>query len=111
MPHGKATEWYESGALKSVRNFENGLLDSDGKNPAVVMYSEDHVMLEVQDYRRGEPIGTHVKYHPNGKEAHKMTFKEGKKEGKELFYSAEGKLAGEGEYRAGVPVGKHWRDP
>ena len=85
IPHGKATEWYENGALKTVRNFENGLLDSDGKNPAMVMYSEDHIMIEVQDHRRGEPIGTHVKYHPNGKESHKLTFKEGKKEGKELF--------------------------
>jgi antitoxin component YwqK of YwqJK toxin-antitoxin module len=110
MPHGKATEWYESGALKSVRNFINGVLDSDGKNPAVVLYSEDHAMIEVQDYRRGEPIGTHVKYHPNGKEYYKISYKEGKKEGKELCYSPEGKITGEGEYKAGIPIGKHWRN-
>ncbi|HUD01517.1 MAG TPA: toxin-antitoxin system YwqK family antitoxin, partial [Rhabdochlamydiaceae bacterium] len=109
MPHGKGTEWYENGALKALRHYENGVLDSDGKNPAVVIYSEDHAMIEVQDYRRGEPIGTHVKYHPNGKESYKMAYKEGKKDGKELYYSADGKLTGEGEYKEGIPMGKHWR--
>ncbi|MGH7890058.1 MAG: toxin-antitoxin system YwqK family antitoxin, partial [Thermodesulfobacteriota bacterium] len=109
MPHGKATEWYESGAVKMISNYEHGLLDSNGKNPAKVVYSEDHAMMEVQDYRRGEPIGTHVKYHPNGKEAYKISYKNGKKEGKELFYATDGKLVGEGEYREGASIGKHWR--
>ncbi|HVX00932.1 MAG TPA: toxin-antitoxin system YwqK family antitoxin, partial [Candidatus Babeliaceae bacterium] len=49
VPHGKATEWYESGAVKSMSHYEKGLLDSNGKNPALVIYSEDHAMLEVQD--------------------------------------------------------------
>ena len=109
MIHGKAMEWYESGSLKSVRNFEKGVLDTDGKGPALIVYSEDHAMLEVQDYRRGEMIGTHMKYHPNGKEAVKVSYKNGKKDGKEVFYSAEGKMLGEGEYREGTPVGKHAR--
>lgn len=110
VPHGTALEWNEGGSLKISRHFENGSLNSDGKKPAVVVYGEGHAFQEVQDFRMGEPIGTHVKYHPNGKEAYKVSFKEGKKEGKEQFFGSDGKLIGEGEYRNGTPIGKHFRN-
>ncbi len=39
-----------------------------------------------------------------------MLYKEGKKEGKERFYAEDGLLLGEGEYKKGKPIGKHWRN-
>jgi antitoxin component YwqK of YwqJK toxin-antitoxin module len=110
LMHGTALEWYSTGALKSTKQLQKGVLHSDGKNSAVVAYSEDHAIQEVQDYDQGAPIGTHVKYHLNGKEKYRMPYKNGKKEGKEKFFSTEGKLIGEGEYRHGIKVGTHWRN-
>jgi len=110
VPHGHAMDWYESGALKASRRFDKGLLHSDGKNPAVVVYNEEHAIQEVQDFQHGEAIGTHLRYHPNGKESYKVLYKNGKKEGKEQFFSKEGKLLGEGLYQAGIAIGKHWRN-
>ncbi|HEY2810123.1 MAG TPA: toxin-antitoxin system YwqK family antitoxin [Rhabdochlamydiaceae bacterium] len=109
VPHGNALEWYESGALKASLRYQNGLLHSDGKNPAAVTYAEDRSIQEVKDFSLGQPIGTHLKYHPNGKEQHKIHYKNGKKQGKEQLFSAEGKLLGEGEYNEDMPTGKHWR--
>lgn len=110
VPHGHAMEWYESGGLKASRRFDRGLLNSDGKNPAVIIYNEDHGIQEVQDFQQGEPVGVHLKYHPNGKESYKVAYKEGKRDGRELFFSQEGKLLGEGFYQLGLPTGKHWRN-
>jgi len=110
LPHGNAMEWYPNGSLKKVVHYERGVVDSDGKNPAIVIRSEDYTLLEVQDFRGGEPIGTHIKYHPNGREAYRCSYKEGKQDGKELFLSKDGKVLGEGVYQEGVSIGKHWRN-
>lgn len=109
VPHGVAMQWYEGGALKSSLSYREGLLHSEGKSPAVVVYGEDRVIIEVQDFDQGQPIGMHVKYHPNGKEAYKVQYKAGKKQGKEQFFGAEGQLLGEGLYHQGTPQGDHER--
>ncbi|MBS0615175.1 MAG: hypothetical protein JSR58_01315 [Verrucomicrobia bacterium] len=109
VPDGDAFEWYENGSLKVSRHFEKGLLHSQGKHPAVVVYNEDHGIQEVQDFQQGEQIGYHLVYHKNGKESYKVAYKKGKKEGKEQFFSESGALLGEGEYRTGTAIGKHWR--
>ncbi len=108
VPHGNALEWYPEGILKASLRYQNGVLHSDGKNPALVVYGLDRSIQEVQDYHQGQPIGTHFKYHPNGKESYKVQYKNGKKQGKEQIFSEEGKVLGEGEFREGVPLGKHW---
>lgn len=110
VPHGTAMEWYEGGMLRSMLRYQNGMLHSDGKNPAVVVYGEDRSIQEVQDFNQGQPIGMHVRYHANGKEAYKMQYKNGKKQGKELFLDGAGNLLGEGEYKEGIAIGKHWRN-
>ncbi len=110
MPHGNAMEWYPSGSIRRVTHYEAGVLNSDEKSPAVVIRAEDYTLSEIQDYRQGELVGAHIKYHSNGREAYKVSYKNGKKEGKEIFLSFDGKILGEGEYREGIPFGKHWRN-
>ena len=109
IPHGNAFEWYESGSQKAHLHYKEGVLHSEGKNPALIRYTEDRSIEEVQDFNQGQPVGTHVKYHPNGKESYKVQYKKGKKQGKEQFFTSQGKLAGEGLYKEGIPVGVHER--
>ncbi len=109
VPHGCAIEWYPTGRKKTVIQYKNGSLHSNSKDPAVIAYTKDEMIQEVQDFFEGKLVGLHVKYHANGQESYKVAYKEGLKEGKERFFSTEGKLLGEGDYRQGKPVGKHWR--
>ena len=88
VPHGNALEWFESGAMRASYRYSNGVLHSDGSNPAVILYNQDRAIIEVQDFRSGQPVGMHIKYHDNGKESYKCSFKEGKKIGKEQFFSS-----------------------
>src|SRR5579863_7821596 len=99
LPHGNAMEWFEEGTLRASMRYQKGVLHSDGKNPALVVYAEDRSIQEVQDFNQGQPVGTHFKYHQNGKEAYKVYYKEGKKQGKEQFFSSEGAVIGGGEYK------------
>lgn len=110
VPHGNALEWHGNGTLKTSRRFEKGVLSSDGRNPAVVTYDENRNMLAVQDFQNGQPVGSHIKYYPNGKESYKVRFRDGKMHGTEQFFADDGKLIGEGEYVLGVPKGTHWRN-
>lgn len=110
LPHGNLLEWYQSGILKASYYYQKGKLHSNGTTPAVVRYTEERAISECQDFSQGEPIGIHVRYYPNGKESYKVLYKNGKKQGKEQFFGEEGTLLGEGEYKEGVPHGKHWRN-
>src|SRR3989344_8243216 len=109
-PHGLVVEWYPSGALKSQRQFFQGLLHGDGKNPAMISYDEKRNILEVVDFREGQPVGMHIRYHANGKESYRLSYKNGKKEGKEQFFSEEGVLLGEGLFQKGRAIGRHYRE-
>ncbi len=110
VPHGNALEWYDNGALKASRRYTNGLLHSDGQNPAVVIYAEDRTIQEAQDFKDGQPVGTHSKYHPNSKESYKVVYRKGQKQGKEQYFAEDGRLIGEGEYKEGQKIGKHWKN-
>jgi len=44
------------------------------------------------------------------KESYKVQYRNGKKHGKEQLFSENGKVLGEGEFKEGVPLGKHWRN-
>jgi antitoxin component YwqK of YwqJK toxin-antitoxin module len=86
-----------------------GVLHSENKNPALVVYSEDKViMVEFKTINMGRPVGSHLRYHPSGKESFRTAYKNGKKHGKDLYDSSQGKVIGECEFSEGIPVGKHW---
>lgn len=107
--HGVALEWHKNGALKSARRYMKGVLHSEKGNPAIVVHDEERNMVEVQDFQEGQPVGSHIRYYPNGKESYKVRYRDGKKQGFETFYGRDGKLLGEGEYAMGIPKGKHYR--
>jgi antitoxin component YwqK of YwqJK toxin-antitoxin module len=107
---GTAFEWFPSGVLKSQRQFSEGALHGDGKNPAYILYDEERNVVEVLDFREGVPVGMHLRYHKNGKEAYRVACKQGKKEGKEQFFAEDGELLGEGFFKEGKAVGKHWKN-
>ncbi len=110
QPHGTAYEWYPNRAVKSVKQYRSGQLHSEGKNPAVVVYDENHDIIEIQDFVMGKAVGSHIKYHSGLKKSYQVAYQEGKKHGKEEFFSSTGVLIGEGEYIQGVPVGLHWKN-
>jgi uncharacterized protein len=110
VAEGIALEWYESGALKSSRQYVNGKLHSTKKNCAFIQYNEAQSIIEVKDYKDGDLEGTHICYWPNGKESYKVSYQAGLKKGKEKYFDEKGKLIGEGEYREGVKIGRHWKD-
>ncbi len=89
---------------------QNGLLHGEGKNPAFIAYDEARNIVEVVDFRDGNPVGTHLRYYPNGKESYRVVFKNGKKHGQEQFFDEEGNLLGSGLFSEGRPMGKHWRN-
>jgi antitoxin component YwqK of YwqJK toxin-antitoxin module len=108
--HGDVTERYPDGALKSICLFENGFLQGDGKKPAMVRYDEKRNLLEVCDFRHGQPVGLHIYYHPNGKESYRVNYKNGKKDGREQAWDEAGVTLAEGQFQDGVAVGRHWRN-
>lgn len=108
VPHGVATEWFESGSIKANRRYRDGLLSGDGWNPAVTIYYENQTIAEVQDFQGGSPVGVHFQYYEDGREAYRASYKDGKKHGAEQWLFADGSVRGYGEWQNGVPVGKHW---
>src|SRR3989344_1377606 len=60
--HGTMMEWFPSGGLYTQRLFSNGLLHGDGTNPALIVYDEKRNVIEMLDFRWGEPFGIHGRY-------------------------------------------------
>jgi antitoxin component YwqK of YwqJK toxin-antitoxin module len=108
LSEGKMTSWYENGTLKSVAHFRKGKLHNDKENPALVIYRPDKSIQEIQEYIDGVPVNTHITYHPNGKEEKRVTFVDGKINGKVLVKSIDGKILGESAFSMGVPIGTHY---
>ncbi len=107
---GLMTEWHLNGRLQAQRQFENGQPHGNGKTPAVILYDEDLNVSQMMDFRDGQPSGVHITYYKNGKEAHRLSYQEGKRHGKEQFFAEDGTVLGEGTYVLGKAVGKHWRN-
>ena len=108
--NGTALEWHQNGTLKASRRYENGVLSSDGRNPAFVAYDENRNMIAVQDFQNGQPIGSIIKYHSNGKESYKVRLRDGKPHGTEQYFAEDGKQIGGGEFALGISQGTHWRN-
>jgi antitoxin component YwqK of YwqJK toxin-antitoxin module len=107
--HGTSLHWFPSGILNVQRQFKEGELQGDGKNPALLVYDEERNLIEALDFRKNEPTGLHIRYDKKGNESYRCYYKNGKKEGKEQFFE-EGSLSGEGLFQKGVAVGRHWRN-
>lgn len=107
--HGKLIEWYENGNERTQALYHRGKLQSSGSQPAIVRYDENHSIIEVQDFEKDVPSGDHIKYHSNERQSYHVRFVDGKKHGKEEWFSSDGKLTGESEFEHGKNVGKHWK--
>lgn len=79
---GEATEWNDQGTVISRKFYSKGLLNNDAdRHPALTLFYDDGKIREVQNFQQGQPFGTLIKYHPNGKESYRLSYKEGKKTG------------------------------
>jgi len=107
--NGEMIEWYENGSERAHRHFVNGKLHSPEKQPAVLIYTEDHSIKEVQDFRNGLPFGDHIQFHSNERKSYHVHFRDGNKHGKEKWFDSHGKLSGEREYNYGKKMGRHWK--
>ena len=104
---GTFMEWYKDGSMKSTMLFQEGNLHAK-EAPALIHYYENEKVKELQHFCQGQREGLHITYHPNSSRSYQVLYKDGKKTGKEEFFSEEGKLIGEGKYDKGRPVNKHY---
>lgn len=100
---GEASEWYQDGSLKARYYYLNGLLHGSPSRPAVTRYHENRAIASSQDFRLGQPIGTHSLFSPQGIELEKVNYVKGLKQGSELA------LDHSGEYDHGILIGDHYR--
>lgn len=110
LPDGKACEWYpkaEGGGVKRTLLYSKGVLNGDGRGQAYLAYSATGVIIESQDFKSGLASGLHTKSTENGASIYKVFYTAGKKEGKEEFFSNDGKPLGGGLYKAGREIGEH----
>lgn len=105
--HGQHSEWYEDGSLAVVLLFKKGVLHGTEAQPAQMLYYPDHTPKEVLNFQYGIPSGTHTKYYEDGSISYQVTYKNGRKEGVEQFFSSAGVLVGQGAYTKGVPIEDH----
>ncbi len=108
--HGQVIEWYPDGAEKKKSSYRAGRLHSLAHQPAVVEYDEQHNIVKMQHFAHGTAHGECITYHSNGRRSSFVCYVEGKKEGVESWFTEEGKLAGEGHYKHGMCLGKHWKN-
>lgn len=104
---GASIEWHENGNLKSNHLFHKGLLHASGKAPALIVYDQDEKVVETLYAKEGILEGLHQKYYPNSVRRYQVNYINGKKEGKEEFFSETGAYLGGGEYQGGVPIKRH----
>lgn len=106
---GLAKAYSESGALVSQENYSEGKLHSTDELHAIEKYDNEGHLLFVQDFKQGVACGLCMEYDPNGCLLHCVEFVDGKKQGREEFFSSQGKNLGGGLFAGGVPVGHHYR--
>ncbi len=107
LMEGSFFSWYPGGNLESTLLFKQGLLHSNESSPACVKYRETGVIAEVQNYSNGQREGLFSEYYPSSQLSYRVLYRKGLKEGKEEYFSEDGRLLGGGEYKAGKPVKNH----
>ncbi len=108
LKEGFGTEWYENGVVKIKVSYLADKENDSGNTPALVAYDELGAIFSVRHFDRGVPVGSHVVYHPNGREADKVSYKNGKMHGVAKAFSLTGDQVGETTYKDGNRVGKSW---
>jgi antitoxin component YwqK of YwqJK toxin-antitoxin module len=103
-----ATEWHENGVVRIKVGYLADKENDYGNNPALVAYDELGAIFSVRHFDKGVPVGSHVVYHPNGREADKVSYKDGKMHGAAKAFSLTGDLIGETTYKDGNRIGKSW---
>ncbi|MGL4687882.1 MAG: toxin-antitoxin system YwqK family antitoxin [Fusobacteriaceae bacterium] len=93
-PTGKWLSFYENGDLKSIENWENGLL-----NGKYIIYKKNRVKIIEQSFFNGKEHGKYVIYHENKKIHILGEFNNGKPCGEWEFYNEEGILYGRNNFK------------
>lgn len=60
--HGELSEYYPNGNVSGVWHYYHGILHGDSQTIAVTKYSPQRKVVEEQDFRMGQPWGSHKKY-------------------------------------------------
>ena len=107
---GRVVQWDEKGNERMRCHYFEGALHSANNQSAVTCYDEKHTTIEIKDYDRGILHGDHIQYYPNARQKYHVRYVQGKKEGKEHWYTCAGEIMGEGEYLQGKKIGKHWKN-
>lgn len=90
---GKWISFYENGDLKSIENWENGLL-----NGKYILYKKNRIKIIEQYYLNGKDHGKYIIYHDNQKPYIVGEFNNGKPSGKWKFYNENGTLYGTNDF-------------
>jgi len=128
VPHGRDTEWYPDGVVRSERFFENGeptgkwttawpdgsprsecsFTDPPRSRP-MLWWHENGVLSTEGTARNGVREGTWTSYHANGVKSMQGDYAGGKRQGEWSFWNQDGELVERGEFQAGVRVGD-WKN-
>ena len=111
LKEGEVREWYNNGVLRIKVHYEHGREQDVGENPALIAYDETGAIFSTRYFNEGKPHGLHVMYHPNGREAERVSYDDaGKMDGLLETFSDDGTLIGESVFEHGRPIGKAWRN-
>lgn len=100
LKHGSYTSYYESGAVKSKGNFQNGVSSGIWS-----FYNERGVLKMQGEIIDGKNEGLWKYYTDNGKLSSEGTYKGGQKEGTWTAYNENGTVKSKGEFVANVKTG------
>lgn len=98
-PDGKWLSFYEDGTLKTIENWEGGILN--GKH---ILYSNEEIKLSESFYQNGEESGKYLLFHDNGAPYIIGEFTDGEATGIWYYYNDAGKLTGTNDFRGNIQV-------
>ncbi len=93
MKHGKESEWYENGQLKS-----EAVWDSGSPVGSFVAYYEDGKKASETIYKDGKKDGEALEYFPNGNKKSSTIYKAGRREGVAKEWYENGKIKKEDNF-------------
>lgn len=87
------SSFYESGAIKEIRMFQDGQLHGQ-----CVMFTEEGDTLAIANYKDGLKHGKWTVWRENGVLAYELFYEKGKKAGTWLSYNEKGDMIAKREY-------------
>jgi len=97
LKHGEEKAYYQSGALRSIGNWSNGLIDG-----VTEVYFEDGSLMIRMNFIDGMREGKAVRYYQSGQLAVESYFKNDFLEGKSKVWYESGELLEEAEFIKGL---------